>query len=271
MNMETDTIRKCSEILGEEAPGIVSTGYPALDASLGGGWKNETLNVIASRPAMGKTSLALDFSVKIARKGVPVLYFSLEMSGAQLCRRLIKRTIGGMRDYHFNLPDGAESAVKELSELPLYIDDTPGLSIEDCEEKVKKVVEEKEIGIIFIDYLQLMKGREDLRNFRTYEVDDIVRSLKALAREVNVPIVVLSQLSKAISRSAHVRPQLYDLRETSELEPASDTILLIGEDRMFLDKSEEGGGAEFDAVFDLVRCSFVDINQAVCPNDESKA
>ena len=259
--MKTDTIRKCSEILGEEAPGIVSTGYPELDASLGGGWKNGTINVMASRPAMGKTSLALDCAVNIARRNVPVLFFSLEMAGVQICKRLLKRAIGETQDCHFNLPDGAESAVKELSSLPLYIDDTPCLSIEACEKTVKKEVEEKGVGIIFLDYLQLMKGREGLRNYRIDEVNDIVRSLKALAREVNVPIVVLTMLSRAITRDAHVRPQLADIRETSDLEPASDTILLIGEDKMFLDKSEDGGKAEFDVVFDREKNSFVSIKK----------
>ena len=259
--METDTIRKCSEILGEKAPGIVSTGYQELDTSLGGGWKNGTINVMASRPAMGKTSLALDCAVNVARRNVPVLFFSLEMAGVQICKRLLQRAIGEPGDYHFNLPVDAESAVKELSGLPLYIDDTPSLSIEDCEKKVKKEVDEKGAGIIFIDYLQLMKGREGLRNYRIDEVNDIVRSLKALAREVNVPIVVLTMLSRAITRDAHVRPQLADIRETSDLEPASDTILLIGEDKMFLDKTQDGGKAEFDTVFDREKNSFVSIKK----------
>ena len=214
----------------------VSTGYYKLD-DMTSGWQASDLIIIAGRPAMGKTSFALSMAKNIASDNkVPMAFFSLEMSNTQLVNRLISNVceIQGSKILNGQLhPDEWDRLDKRLNNLlgaPLYVDDTPGLSVFELRTKARRLVREHGVKIIMIDYLQLMNAQGMRFSSRQEEVSTISRSLKGLAKELNIPIIALSQLNRGVeSREGNdgKRPQLSDLRESGAIEQDADMVLFV--------------------------------------------
>ncbi len=233
-----ETLANLEAIHGKEA-GItgVPTGFRALD-SITGGWQKSDLIIIAARPSMGKTAFSLATARNAAlhpKNPAGVAIFSLEMSAQQLAQRLLTsearvdaqaaRT-GRLKDDDW--PKLARAAGR-LSAAPIFIDDTPGLSILELRAKCRRLKAEHDIGLVVVDYLQLMHGAPTNRSSnREQEIAQISRSLKSLAKELNVPVVALSQLSRAVeTRGGDKRPQLSDLRESGSIEQDADVVAFI--------------------------------------------
>ena len=214
----------------------VPSGFRKLD-DITAGWQPSDLIIIAGRPAMGKTSFALSIAKNIAvdyRK--PIAFFSLEMNNVQLVNRLISNvcSIPGNKILNGQLtPDEWErfdSNIRKMQGAPIYVDDTPGLSIFELRTKARRLVREHNIEVLMIDYLQLMNANGMRFNSRQEEVSTISRSLKSLAKELNIPVLALSQLSRAVEQREGVegkRPQLSDLRESGAIEQDADMVLFV--------------------------------------------
>ena len=214
----------------------VPTGYHKLD-DITSGWQASDLVIIAGRPAMGKTSFALSMAKNIAADyQVPMAFFSLEMSNVQLVNRLISNAceIKGSKILNGQLqPDEWERLDKRVNTLlgaPLYVDDTPGLSVFELRTKARRLVKEHGVQIIMIDYLQLMNAAGMRFSSRQEEVSVISRSLKGLAKELNIPILALSQLNRGVESREGLegkRPQLSDLRESGAIEQDADMVVFV--------------------------------------------
>ena len=214
----------------------VPTGYHKLD-DITSGWQPSDLVIIAGRPAMGKTSFALSMAKNIAADyKVPMAFFSLEMSNVQLVNRLISNCceIQGSKILNGQLqPDEWDRLDKRMNGLigaPLYVDDTPGLSVFELRTKARRLVREHGVKIIMIDYLQLMNANGMRFSSRQEEVSTISRSLKGLAKELDVPILALSQLNRGVESREGLegkRPQLSDLRESGAIEQDADMVLFV--------------------------------------------
>ncbi|MBA7534994.1 Replicative DNA helicase [subsurface metagenome] len=212
----------------------VPSGYTKLDR-LTLGWQKSDLIVIASRPSMGKTALALSMARNITvEHNKPVAIFSLEMSSIQLVTRLIvsETELPSNRIRNGNLDENEwkqlDSKIKSLVEAPLYIDDTPAISIFELRAKCRRLKLQHKVELIIVDYLQLMTGPSDVKGNREQEVSNISRSLKAISKELDVPIIALSQLNRSVEmRSGSKRPQLSDLRESGAIEQDADMVIFI--------------------------------------------
>ena len=212
----------------------VSSGFYDLD-SFTQGFQKSDLIVIAGRPSMGKTALSLNIALNIIKNSqLPVLFFSLEMSKEQLTYRLLthETNIDSTRLKTGNLYTNdwfqLNTVIQNLSALPLFIDDTPNPSIQDIKSKIKKIIfEQTQLGLIVIDYLQLMQNSKFSLLNRTQELSQITRSLKNLAREFQVPIIALSQLSRNVESRTNKRPILSDLRESGSIEQDADLVLML--------------------------------------------
>ena len=219
----------------------LASGYHALD-KVTSGWQNSDLIIIAARPAMGKTAFVLSMAKNMAvNYNTPIAIFSLEMSNLQLVNRLISNVceIEGEKIKSGRLDerewDQLMSRVKNLQSAPLFIDDTPALSILDLRTKARRLVSEHGIKMIIIDYLQLMNAAGMKFGSREQEVSMISRSLKGLAKELNIPIIALSQLNRSVeSRSDDKRPQLSDLRESGAIEQDADIVCFIHRPEYYL-------------------------------------
>lgn len=229
----------------------VASGFTTVDR-ITGGWQKSDLIVLAARPAMGKTALVLTLARNAAVDfAKPVVVFSLEMSSLQLVNRLIsaeaelegeKIRKGDLKDYEFVQMN---ERIAKLSKAPLFIDDTPALSIFELRAKARRLKENHDIQMIVIDYLQLMTaGMESGRGGnREQEISYISRSLKSLAKELNIPIIALSQLSRDVEKRATgtKRPQLSDLRESGAIEQDADMVIFIYRPEYYdLDQFEDG-------------------------------
>lgn len=237
MSVVKDTLTHLESIHGQEQ-GVtgVPSGFTSLDA-MTGGWQNSDMVVIAARPSMGKTALSLAVTRNAAlhpEKPTGVAYFSLEMSAQQLAQRLLTsearvdaqaaRT-GRLHDDDW--PKLARAAGK-LSAANIFIDDTPGLGILELRAKCRRLKAEHDIGIVIVDYLQLMHGTAQTKGSnREQEIAQISRSLKGLAKELNVPVLALSQLSRAVESRPDKRPMLSDLRESGSIEQDADVVMFI--------------------------------------------
>ncbi|MCS7297732.1 MAG: replicative DNA helicase [Bacteroidia bacterium] len=210
----------------------VPSGFPELDR-MTAGWQKSDLIILAARPSMGKTAFALNLARNAAMSGYPVAIFSLEMSALQLMYRFISmeveissealRTGKIPPEVWLALPQKLE----RLAQAPLYIDDTPSITIYDLRAKCRRLKAERNIQLVMVDYLQLMGTTQRSAN-REQEIASISRSLKALARELEVPIIALSQLSRAVeTRGGDRRPQLSDLRESGSLEQDADVVFFL--------------------------------------------
>ena len=221
----------------------VPSGFTYLDRLLGGFQKSDLI-ILAARPAVGKTSLALNFALNAARKYRKVVaYFSLEMSSEQLVQRLLSTETGidqqrlrkgeiEDRDW-----DMIMAAAGELSTTMLYIDDTPAMSALELRTKARRLQAEHGLDLIVVDYLQLMRGDTRSEN-RVQEISYISRALKGLARELEAPVIALSQLSRAIEARTDHKPMLSDLRESGAIEQDSDIVMFIYREDMVKENSD---------------------------------
>ena len=235
---------------GESITGV-ATGYRDLDELLSGLQKG-ALIIVGARPGMGKTSFALGAAAEIARQG-PVLFFSMEMGGEQISRRLLGMQSGVS---HNKLKVGKLSgedwtkinqSIASFESSNLYIDDNPGLTVLEVKAKARRLKSEmgRDLGAIFVDYMQLMSGSHRTES-RYAEVSEISQGLKRLAREMDCPVIALSQLSRALeSRThGHRRPQLSDLRESGSIEQDADVVLFLYRDEVYDPNSDDKNIAE---------------------------
>ena len=223
----------------------VPTGFKDVDA-LFCGLRPGDLIILAARPAVGKTSFAMSLAVNAAKLGSPVAFFSLEMSSIQITQRLLAAEAGlnlsKMRSGQLSDSDWSSlvRASGELSQHELYIDDSPALSIVELRTKARRMMRNKKNGLIIVDYLQLMQPVIPHPNNRAVEVAEISRGLKVLAKELGVPILSLSQLSRSVESRTDKRPMLSDLRESGSIEQDADIV-------MFIDRSTSEAEAEHDS------------------------
>ncbi len=214
----------------------IPTGYVGMD-EITSGWQASDLVIIAGRPAMGKTSFALSIAKNVAVDyGVPIGFFSLEMNNVQLVNRLISNVceVSGRKILNGQLDpsdwERLDKRIGRLTDAPIYVDDTPGLSVFELRTKARRLVREKGVKIIMIDYLQLMNANGMKFGSRQEEVSTISRSLKGLAKELDIPVLALSQLSRNVENREGLegkRPQLSDLRESGAIEQDADMVLFV--------------------------------------------
>lgn len=234
-NLVIQAKKKIEEISNKEGLSGIPSGFDKLD-KLTSGWQPSDLVIVAARPGMGKTALTLSMARNMAvNSDVPVAFFSLEMSSVQLITRLISSETGlsseklrtGRLEKHEW--EQLNVKVKTLEKAPLFIDDTPSLSIFDLRAKARRLASQHKIKLIIIDYLQLMTaGGSQKGGNREQEISTISRNLKALAKELNVPVIALSQLSRAVeTRGGSKRPILSDLRESGAIEQDADIVSFI--------------------------------------------
>ena len=214
----------------------VPTGLHDLDEVTNGFQKSDMI-ILAARPSMGKTALALNMALGAAKRGKVVAIFSLEMSKAQLGNRLLSLESGissqDLNTGHLTRDDLSDivDASERLEDLKLYIDDTAGLRILEMRSKLRRLKHEHGLDLIVLDYLQLMQGGR--QENRQQEISEISRSLKAMARELEVPILALSQLSRNVEMRAEKKPQLSDLRESGSLEQDADIVMFLYRDEYY--------------------------------------
>jgi replicative DNA helicase len=213
----------------------IPTGFKDIDSTLAG-FQRSDLVILAARPSMGKTALALNFAHNIAvQANQPVLIFSLEMSKEQLVDRLLSMESGvdawALRTGNLTDADFEKigQAMGTLSEAQIFIDDSPGITISDLRTKARREAHQRPLGLIIVDYLQLMSGGSRFGNDfnRVQEISEISRGLKGLARELNVPVLALSQLSRSVESRSPQIPQLADLRESGSIEQDADVVAFI--------------------------------------------
>jgi replicative DNA helicase len=238
----------------------VPTGLIDMDGKLGG-LHDSDLIILAGRPSMGKTALATNIAFNAAyaykeevdalgrKKGVDgaiTAFFSLEMSSEQLAARILaeqaeinshKIRQGEMSNEEF---ERLVVAAQNLHRLPLFIDDTPALSISAVRTRARRLQRQHGLGLIVIDYLQLLRGSSSNSENRVQEVSEITRGLKALAKELSVPVIALSQLSRAVEQREDKRPQLADLRESGSIEQDADVVMFVFREQYYLERAEPG-------------------------------
>jgi replicative DNA helicase len=231
----------------------VPTDLKLLD-NLTNGWQKSDLIIIAGRPAMGKTSISVIFAMNPAiNHNIPVAFFSLEMSSEQVVSRmqsilseynvsrLVKKQLKG-----YELPD-FEARTKNLENAPIYIDDTPSLSIFELKSKARQLVREKGVKMLVVDYLQLMQSSGGRNQSREQEIGEISRGLKAIAKELDIPVIALSQLSRGVeARGGEKKPQLSDLRESGQIEQDADMVMFCYRPEYYEMNDYEIGGQVYD-------------------------
>ena len=229
---------------------VVPTQFYDLDDKTAGLHGSELI-LVAARPAMGKTAFALNIATNAAlRANVPVAIFSLEMSKDQLVNRMLCSEAmvdsNKVRTGKLDEEDWTKlaEAIGPLSEAGVYIDDTPGISVMEIRTKCRKLKMEKNIGLVVIDYLQLISGSNKRNGSREQEISEISRSLKVLAKELNVPVIALSQLSRAVEQRDDHRPMLSDLRESGAIEQDADIVMFLYRDDYYNKESAEKDIAE---------------------------
>lgn len=228
----------------------VPTGIKGMDNLLSGLQRSDLI-IIAARPSMGKSSLAMNIAQHVAvTEKIPVAVYSLEMSKEQLVDRLIcgeamldswKMRTGNLSEDDF---EKLQVAMGSLSEAPLYIDDTPGLNVVEVRTKARRLHSEVGLGLVIVDYLQLLEGRSSNMDNRVQVISEISRSLKSLARELDVPVIALSQLSRAVESRPDKRPMLSDLRESGSIEQDADVVMFIYRDDYYDRDTDQKNVAE---------------------------
>lgn len=237
----------------------VTTGLRDLDHKLGGLHKSDLL-ILAARPSMGKTSLAVNIAYNAARRyaetggkeGGIIGFFSLEMSSDQLAARILSDESGvsgdAIRKGEIKESDFRRfvEASQKLSQTPLYIDDTPALSISAVRTRARRLQRQHGLKLLVVDYLQLLRGtgsRQGVEN-RVREISEITQGLKAIAKELNIPVIALSQLSRAVEQREDKRPQLSDLRESGSIEQDADVVMFIYREEYYLSRTEPDPGTD---------------------------
>lgn len=236
----------------------VTSGLIDLDKYLGGLHPSDLL-ILAGRPSMGKTSLATNIAFNAANaylnqnsNGAPVAFFSLEMSSEQLATRILASESGVSSDKirrgEIRTDDFPKfvDVTRRLNQLPLFIDDTPGITISGIRNRSRRLQRQYGLGLIVIDYLQLIEAGGSKRGSdnRVQEISDISRGLKAIAKELNVPVIALSQLSRAVEQRDDKRPQLSDLRESGSIEQDADVVMFVYRDEYYLQRKRPPEGTE---------------------------
>ncbi|ABK18857.1 replicative DNA helicase [Syntrophobacter fumaroxidans] len=226
----------------------VPSHYRDLD-KITAGFQKSDLIVIAARPSMGKTALALCIARNAAvESGIPVGFFSLEMSKEQLAMRLLcaeaRVDSHKIRTGFLSQTECAKmlTAAGSFMDVPIYIDDTPSISALELRAKARRMMADRGLGMVVVDYLQLMRGKESER--REQEISDISRSLKALAKELNIPVIALAQLNRKVEERSVKKPMLSDLRESGAIEQDADVIAFIYRDEVYNPNSPDKGTAE---------------------------
>lgn len=228
----------------------VPTGFIDLD-NMTSGLHGSELIIVAARPAMGKSAFAINIATNAAVKNnVPVVIFNLEMSKEQIGNRILcseamvdsnKIRTGQIEDSDWGKLATASGI---LSDAPIYIDDTPGITVMEIRAKCRKLAMDKKIGMIVIDYLQLIRGSNKKNGTREQEISEISRSLKILAKELNVPVIALSQLSRSVESREDKRPMLSDLRESGAIEQDADIVMFLYRDDYYNEDSSDKNKAE---------------------------
>jgi replicative DNA helicase len=245
----------------------VPTGIPEMD-NLTAGLHPGDLIIVAGRPSMGKTAFALNIAQHAAiEKRLPVAIFSLEMAREQLAIRMLcaeaRVDAHKLRSGYLGAADWPKltAAAGRITEAPIFIDDSAGLSVLELRAKARRLSRDQDLAVIIVDYLQLMRGRGSADN-REQEISEISRSLKALAKELRVPVIALSQLSRAVESRTDRRPQLSDLRESGAIEQDADVVMFVYREEVFkpteenrnlakiiISKQRNGPTGDVDAVF----------------------
>ena len=243
----------------------VPTGFMGVDSTLGG-WQQSDLIILAARPSMGKTAFALNAALNAAKAkaagqngAVGVGFFSLEMSAEQLASRLLSSESGisgqdiARGNIHGENFQHLVMATDTLSQLDLYIDDTPALPIGSMRSRARRMKRNHDVGLIIVDYLQLMKGSNKNEGNRVQEISEISQGLKSIARELNVPVIALSQLSRAVESRENKRPMLSDLRESGSIEQDADVVMFLYREVYYKEKAmgakpTEAEKAELDPI-----------------------
>ncbi len=232
---------------GESITGV-PTGYHDLD-ELTAGLQPSNLVVVGARPSMGKTAFALGIGANAAAAGTPVLFFSLEMSHLEIAQRVLcaeaRVDASRMRNGRLHEDDWGKisHAIGRLGSAPLHIDDNPNVTVMDIRAKSRRMKSRDGLGLVVVDYLQLMTGRNSAEN-RQVEISEISRGLKLLARELEIPVVALSQLSRTLESRADKRPMLADLRESGAIEQDADVVMFVYRDEVYNADSSDRGTAE---------------------------
>jgi replicative DNA helicase len=259
------------------------TGFKNINEHLGG-FHNSDLMVLAARPGCGKTSLALELLKRVALSGKGVLMFSLEMGREQLIKKIISSLSGlPLRELHMNTLAGDNqspekmqkyvNAVARAVELPIWVDDSGGLNIIELRTKARRLKARHNISLIIVDYLQLLSSTSSSQGNRTQEIGEISRGLKILAKELNVPIIALSQLSRAVESRDDKKPMLSDLRESGSIEQDADIVMFIhreelyapntkkkGQAKLIIAKHRNGATGEVDLAWIAERATFDDLD-----------
>ena len=271
----------------------VPSGFPSID-KVTMGWQPSDLIILAARPSVGKTAFALNIARNAAvDHNMPVAIFSLEMPAIQLAKRLMTSESGlpadkikGGTKLDAHEWEQLEYRLKALSKAPLYVDDTPGLPIMEFRTKVKRLVKSKGVRLVIVDYLQLMQGPAELRGMREQEVAAISRTLKMTAKELNVPIIALSQLSRdAVKRAgSNGKPMLSDLRESGSIEQDADMVIFVhrpdylglsetenGKEttQIIIAKHRNGETRDIDMLFKSEQVRFVELDQTLVAQAEA--
>lgn len=246
----------------------IHSGFQYLDV-MTNGFQPSDLIIIAGRPSMGKTALSLCIAKNIAIKKVPVAFFSLEMSKEQLATRLLSMSAkidsSLLRRGKIHSPDieNIHNALKILEDIPIYIDDSAAITVTELRAKTRRLKREKDIGVVIIDYLQLMKASYNIES-REQAIADISRSLKSLAKELNIPVIALSQLNRMVESRQDRRPQLADLRESGAIEQDADLIMFVYREEVYKKDTENKGTAELiigkqrNGPTGIVKLSYID-------------
>ena len=259
----------------------MKSGYSDFDR-ITAGFHRSDLVVLAARPAMGKTALALNFAHNVATiNNKAVLVFSLEMGKEQLINRMLADASGidsfKLETGNFSGDDFAQisEAMAELSEAPIFIDDTPGMTVMEMRTKARRAAHDYDLGLIIVDYLQLMSGssRRSMEN-RVQEVSEISRGLKLIARELNVPVVALSQLSRSVESRQPQIPMLSDLRDSGSIEQDADLVMFMYREDYYnpetdrqnitdliLAKHRRGATGQVELYFDKARVRFMSLDK----------
>jgi replicative DNA helicase len=228
-----------------------SSSIKSVDNLIGGHQKSD-LMYMAGRPAMGKTAMALTEVLELAKKGIPVAFFSLEMSSQQITYRLMSMLSGidGSTLMKYRLDDETLKTyyrnLDRLNSLPIYIDDTPALSVIDLRAKVKRLQHKHQVEVVFVDYVQLMTSGTKAKGVsREQELSHISRNLKLIAKECNIPMIVLAQLSRGVESRSEKRPLLSDLRESGSLEQDADIVSFLFRPEYYdMMRDEQGNSTE---------------------------
>ena len=288
-----EALSRIEEMQSKTGLSGVPSGFATLDG-ITNGWQPSDLIILAARPSVGKTA----FSLNIARNAavdhhIPTAFFSLEMSSIQLANRLMTSESGLSADKikgGVKLQDDEwtllEESLRRLSQAPLYVDETPGLPIMEFRSKLKSLVKQKKVGLAIVDYLQLMQGPTETKGMREQEVAAISRMLKATAKELNIPIIALSQLSrKSVDRQGgNGKPVVSDLRESGSIEQDADMVIFIHrpdfiglsdgpqdkeKTQIIIAKHRNGETTDIDMLFKSERVQFVETQDALYSQNQA--